>query len=144
MIYKKRGITIVETIVALLIIIMSIPIATILISKSQDSVVMRRSKYDIDSISYCIMEELKYNYTIDEIKSKSKNNTILLSYNENFLENIKTKELFSFPEGNDIRITLKNNISDKSLYLTVTIYNKVSGEYEKREFIKSGWMDYEL
>ena len=142
--YKKNGITIVETIVALLIIIMIIPIATVLINKSYEARALRRSKYNIDSVSYCIMEELKYNYTIDEIKAKSKNNAILLTYEENFLEDIRSKELFNFAEGSDIRIDIENTISTESLYITITIYNKLNEEYEQRTFIKSRWMENEV
>ena len=142
--YKKNGITIVETIVALLIIIMIIPIATVLINKSYEARALRKSKYNIDSVSYCIMEELKYNYTIDEIKAKSKNNAILLTYEENFLEDIRSKELFNFAEGSDIRIDIENTISTESLYITITIYNKLNEEYEQRTFIKSRWMENEV
>ncbi len=114
---KKSGITVIETIVALLIIMIVIPIATTLVSATNNSFAIRKSKNNINIISYCVIEELKYNYTIDEIKSELVEGKIALETGSDFLEKIRFKDLFTFNRGNNIEIRLGNKISEDSLYI---------------------------
>ena len=91
---------------------------------------------------YAVIQELKYNYTIEEILEKSKNYKINIKKNDEFLEKLIETKLFEMPLGEDIVITI-DNVKEDCLNMSVKIKDKIrSANYEVKEsFIKSRWMN---
>lgn len=141
---KKAGITIIETVVALMIVTCLIPIATSIIVNSIESFEIRNNEEELERVMFCIMEEIKYNYTIDELESRAIDKTIKLEYKDDFLKQLSTKELLSFPNGESIKILIGDKVSHDSINITIEIKDFNTNEYRKRTFIKSKWMEYEI
>ena len=141
---KKAGITIIETMVALMIVTGLIPIATSIAVNGIRSFEIRNNEEEIERVIFCVMEEIKYNYSIDELKNRAINDAIKLEYNDEFLKELVSEDLLDFPKGEDIRILIGDKVSDDSINITIEVKNFSTDEYRKRTFIKSKWMEYEV
>lgn len=129
---KKKGVTLVETVVSLMILMMVITIFVTLVRDYNININTRRIKERLSRISYCIMNELKYNYTKEEIMLQSSNNKIGLKNYDNILDDLKNRSLLELDRGSGVEISF-NNIND-SLKIKVSIYE--DGFIEEREFVK--------
>lgn len=129
---KKKGITLVETVVSLMILMMVITIFVTLVKDYNININTRRIKERLSRLSYCIMNELKYNYTKEEIMLQSSNNKIGLKNYDNILDDLKIRSLLELDRGSGVEISF-NNIND-SFKIKVSIYE--DGFIEEREFVK--------
>lgn len=130
---KNKGVTLIETIVSLMILMLVMTMFATLVKDYNLNIHERRVKERLSRLSYCIMNELKYNFTKENIMFQSNNNKIELKNYENILEDLKYKSLFGLDRGNGITV-LFNNKQDESLEIKITIYE--DGFIEEREFIK--------
>ena len=69
---KKKGNILLETIVAVNIILGVFLIVTSLINKNIESFFKRRKIEEANRIIYCVMQEVKYNLTLDELLNLTK------------------------------------------------------------------------
>ena len=130
---KKKGVTLVETVVSLMILMMVIPTFVKIVRDYNININTRRIKERLNRLSYCVMNELKYNCTKEEIRLQSSNNKIGLKNYENIFDDLKNRSLLSLDRGNGVEIFFNNNTND-SLKIKVTIYEE--GFIEEREFVK--------
>lgn len=130
---KKKGITLVETIVSLMILVTSIIIFGKIMRDYSININTRIIKERLNRLSYCITNELKYNCTKEEIRLQSSNNKIEFKNYDNILDDLKNRSLLELDRGNGIEIFFDNSTND-SLKIKVTIYQ--DGFIEEREFIK--------
>ena len=130
---KKKGVTLVETVVSLMILMMVITMFVKIVRDYNININTRRIKERLNRLSYCVMNELKYNCTKEEIRLQSSNNKIGLKNYENILDDFKNRSLLSLDRGNGVEIFFNNNTND-SLKIKVTIYEE--GFIEEREFVK--------
>lgn len=130
---KKKGVTLVETVVSLMILMMVITMFVKIVRDYNININTRRIKERLNRLSYCVMNELKYNCTKEEIRLQSSNNKIGLKNYENILDDLKNRSLLSLDRGNGVEIFFNNNTND-SLKIKVTIYEE--GFIEEREFVK--------
>ena len=126
---KKKGVTLVETVVSLMILMMVITMFVKIVRDYNININTRRIKERLNRLSYCVMNELKYNCTKEEIRLQSSNNKIGL---KNY-DDLKNRSLLSLDRGNGVEIFFNNNTND-SLKIKVTIYEE--GFIEEREFVK--------
>lgn len=138
--YKKSGSTLIEVIISIVIIILIITIGASISVKVNESFRLRLEEEELDRLTYCIMQEIKYNYTMEEVMAKLKDNYLGLKNSVDFLEELEYKALFNFEEGDDINIYL---VSEEIYYITVKVtVNKVYNEgLMERQFEKYWWTD---
>lgn len=138
--YKKSGTTLIEVIISIAIITSIITIGASISVKVNESFRLRSEEEELDRLTYCIMQEIKYNYTMEEVTAKLKDNYLGLKNSVDFLEELEYKALFNFEEGDDINIYL---VSEEIYYITVKVtVNKVYNEgLMERQFEKYWWTD---
>ena len=115
-----------------MILMMVITIFVTLVKDYNININTRRIKERLSRLSYCIMNELKYNYTKEEIMLQSSNNKIGLKNYDNILDDLKIRSLLELDRGSGVEISF-NNIND-SFKIKVSIYE--DGFIEEREFVK--------
>lgn len=140
---KKRGNTIIEIIVAVNIILMMFLIVAMLIASNRANYYKRGRLEDGSRIVYCIMQEIKYNMSIDEIMGEKEVEYISLKYDEEFLKNLTIKSLMSMESGSDIVISI-NKKSDNEEVLEVKIKFYIENDIDilEKSFLKYQWMEY--
>jgi hypothetical protein len=79
------------------------------------------------------MNELKYNYTKENILEQSNSNKIELKNYDDILEDLKYKDLLELDRDDGIIISF-NDGDNESLNIKISIYEE--GFIEEREFIK--------
>ena len=151
MIKKYKGSTIIEVLAALMILIIASTMAmtsSIAVSKSK----IRRESYEkLNRVAYCIMNEIKYNYTYDEINQKILEhnlgninmNYVSFKYTEDILDKLMVTKFFELDNGEEIKLEIiskenENNIVEMRLSINVSIGGEVISI--ERGFNKSWWM----
>ena len=92
-------------------------------------------------IIYCVMQEIKYNMTINELIGKENLISFSLKYNEKFLENLINTSIKDMEKGKEIVITI-NKINDESVNVNISYKLPFDNEIIDRNFIKYKWMEY--
>ena len=129
---KKKGVTLVETIVSLMILMVIITLFVTLVEDYTINLKARITKEKLSRLSYCIMNELKYNYTKEDILLLTDDNKIELKNYDEIMEDLKYKNLFQLDRGNGITILF--NDTNENLEIKVSIYE--DGFIEERDFVK--------
>lgn len=149
---KYRGIILIEVLVALMILLtvsMMAMTSTIAVNKSK----VKRAMYgNLERISYCIMNEIKYNYSIQEMKDKmlmdnigvDNKYSIGFKYTEDMLKKLTVAGFFDLEKGEDIKIEMSTNKNIEDV-VNITINIKMDADGEEvsieRAFNKSWWME---
>lgn len=138
---KKKGNTLVETIVSLSILLIGVTLITNLILNLKTSYEYRKLREKAARISYAIESEVKYNYTKDELNNIfSESNYIELKFNENILDNLLSQDLFSLEKGAGIVIKMLSSSQDGNEF--IILVKGIQGDIlSERKFYKSNWMD---
>lgn len=149
---KHNGSMLIEVLVALMILMIASMMAmTSAIAANKAKI--RREKYEeANRVAYCIMNEIKYNYTYEEVKHKMDNENlesvnnkyIGFQYTENILNELFAKQLFSLDRGNDIKIEVINEESNNKIMrmkIAISLSEGVGEVNVEREFNKSWWME---
>lgn len=130
---KRKGVTLIETIISLMILTVIIILFTTQVKDYSINLYTRITKEKLSRVSYCIMNELKYNYTKENILEQSNSNKIELKNYDDILEDLKYKDLLELDRGDGIIISF-NDGDNESLNIKISIYEE--GFIEEREFIK--------
>lgn len=140
---RRRGNTLIETIIAVNIILMMFLIVTMLIASNRANYYKRVKIEEGSRIVYCIMQEIKYNISIDEIMGEKEVEYISLKYDEEFLKILTIKSLMSMDLGNDICISInKKSDEEEALEVKIEFYLENDIDILEKSFIKYKWMDY--
>lgn len=138
--HKKRGTTLIEVIVSCAIIILLITIGASITVKVNESFKIRYEEEELNRLTYCIMQEIKYNYTMEEVVEKLKDNYLGLKNDKYFFVELQNKPLFNFEEGEDIKIYLLSKDSN-SITVKITVNKIHSDGLIERQFEKYWWND---
>lgn len=130
---KRKGVTLIETIISLMILTVIIILFTTQVKDYSINLYTRITKEKLSRVSYCIMNELKYNYTKENILEQSNSNKIELKNYDDILEDLKYKDLLELDRGDGIIISF-NDGDNESLNIKISINEE--GFIEEREFIK--------
>ncbi|NKF05321.1 type II secretion system protein [Clostridium gasigenes] len=149
---KHKGSMLIEVLVGLMILMIASMMAmTSAIAANKSKI--RRNKYEeANRVAYCIMNEIKYNYTYEEVESKMDNQNsagvnnkyIGFRYTDNILENLITTNIFQLERGNDIKIEVINDDSNNKIMkikIAISLSGGVGEVNVEREFNKSWWME---
>ena len=139
---KKKGSTLVETIVSLAILLLGIALISNLILSLKNSYSYRNFREEGNRITYAIESEIKYNYKKEELESIFLEVQVIeLNFEEDFLEKLLDKELFDFPRGKGIVIGMSSSSDNNIKEFTILIRDIKGVILSERKFYKNNWMD---
>jgi hypothetical protein len=139
---KKKGSTLVETIVSLAILLLGLALISNLILSLKNSHSYRKLREEASRITYAIESEIKYNYKKEELQSIFLDvEAIELNFEEDFLEELLAIDLFDFPRGHGIVIGISNSSDDNIKEFTILIKDIKGVILSERKFYKNNWMD---
>lgn len=139
---KKKGNILLETIVAVNIILGVFLIVTSLIDNNIESFFKRRKIEEANRIIYCVMQEVKYNLTLDELLNLTKEKEFKLKLYDNFLIDISNTNLELMPKGNEIVIKAVNTDDPDKIEIQLKLDLLSENETLYKNFNKYKWMDY--
>ena len=139
---KKKGNILLDTIVAVNIILAVFLIVTSLINKNIESFFKRRKIEEANRIIYCVMQEVKYNLTLDELLNLTKEKELKLKLYDNFLIDISNTNLELMPKGNEIVIKAVNTDDPDKIEIELKVDLLSENETLYKNFNKYKWMDY--
>lgn len=139
---KKRGSILIESIVGVSIILSMFLIVSLLISENIKSTFRREKIEEAHRIIYCIMQEVKYNYTLEEILSLTNKDNLKLKNYDDFLVDLSKIDLYKMPKGEDIIIKSTSTEDEEKLEVKIKFNLQNNDEILERSFFKYRWMDY--
>lgn len=139
---KKKGNILLETIVAVNIILGVFLIVTSLIDNNIESFFKRRKIEEANRIIYCVMQEVKYNLTLEELLNLTKEKELKLKLYDNFLIDISNTNLELMPKGNEIVIKAVNTDDPDKIEIQLKLDLLSENETLYKNFNKYKWMDY--
>ena len=139
---KKEGSIFIETIVGVNIILAMFLVVALLIGENIKSSFRREEIEESNRIIYCIMQEIKYNSTLEEIIDLTNKNSLELQNYDEFLFDLSDLDLEHMPKGNDIIITTTPTEDEDKIKVKIKINLLSKNESLERSFFKYRWMDY--
>lgn len=103
---------------------------------------MREKTEEAHRIIYCIMQEVKYNSTLEKILNLTNKENLKLKNYDNFLVDLSNTDLDKMPKGEDIIIKSKPSEDEEKLEINIKFKLTHNGEILERSFFKYRWMDY--
>lgn len=148
---KYKGSMLLEALVGLMILMIAstmVMTATIAANKSRFK---REISEKLNRVAHCIINEIKYNYSYEEIKDEMLKHSggvetlgfMEFKYSEDILNKLTTTNLFDLDKGSGIKIENNKEVTnEKIVEMKVTIKMEAgSGEvFVERIFNKSWWM----
>lgn len=139
---RKKGSTLVETIVSLAVLLLGVALISNLILNLKSSHGYRKLKEEANRITYAIESELKYNYKKEELENIFLEVQVIeLNFEEDFLEKLLDKELFDFPRGKGVVIGMSSSSDNNIKEFTILIRDIKGVILSERRFYKNNWMD---
>lgn len=139
---RKKGSTLVETIVSLGVLLIGVTLISNLILNLKSSHSYRKLKEEANRITYAIESEIKYNYKKEELEGVFLEAQVIeLNFEEDFLEKLLDKELFDFPRGKGIVIGMSSSSDNNIKEFTILIRDIKGVILSERKFYKNNWMD---
>lgn len=143
----KKGSTLLESIVALAILLIATTISLNIGIVAANSKKIRDKKNEANRVAYAIENEIKYNTTFENLNKSFKDNKISYIYSENTLEKLVNTSVLNLEVGDGIEIEKVKEIlaSEEQnrpvIELKVKIKDDDGGILSERKFIKSYWME---
>ena len=139
---RKNGSIFIETIVGVSIILSIFLIVSLLIGENTKSSFRREEIEKSNRIIYCIMQEIKYNMTLEEILYLTNTGDLKLENYDEFLLDLSSFDLESMPKGNEIIIKTIPTEDEDKIEVEIKLNLASKDESIERSFIKYKWMDY--
>lgn len=143
----KKGSTLVESIVALAILLIATTISLNIGIIGTNSKKIRDKKNVANRVAYAIENEIKYNTTFKNLTKSFKDNKISYIYSDNTLEELVNTSILDLEIGEGIEIEKVKEIltsEDENMpvmELKVKIKDDDGGILCERKFLKSYWME---
>ena len=139
---RKKGSIFIETIVGISIILSIFLIVSLLIGENIKSSFRREEMEESNRIIYCIMQEIKYNMTLEEILYLTNTNDLKLENYDEFLLDLSSLDLRSMPKGDEIIIKTIPTEDEDKIEVEIKLNLTSKDESLERSFVKYKWMDY--
>ncbi|MCR1949736.1 type II secretion system GspH family protein [Clostridium sp. DSM 100503] len=143
----KKGSTLVESIVALGILLIAATLAVEIGIVAAKSRKIRNIKNEADRVAYAIESEIKYNVTLEELNRAFNGGKLSYNYSKDILNKLITTPILEIERGNGITLEKLNNSiftgekASKAILLKIRVSDEEGGILCEREFIKSYWME---
>ncbi|SDO84963.1 type IV pilus modification PilV family protein [Clostridium gasigenes] len=149
---KHNGSMLIEVLIALMILMIASMMAMTSAIAANKSKIRRNKHEEANRVAYCIMNEIKYNYSYNQLNTEilrcntgaEKTNYIGFKYTDKILENLITTNIFQLERGNDIKIEVINDDSNNKIMkmkIAISLSGGVGEVNVEREFNKSWWME---
>ncbi|MBW6410929.1 hypothetical protein [Clostridium weizhouense] len=103
----------------------------------------RKLAEEVDRTIYNLINEVKYNSTMDEMKKLLLNKELGFKFNKNISKELLTKKLENLTKGNDIKISLiKENNYELEMQAVVLVESDNFIISKEKNFSKLWWMEY--
>ncbi|MBX9136015.1 MULTISPECIES: hypothetical protein [unclassified Clostridium] len=139
---KKKGSIFIETIVGVNIILSMFLIVALLIGENIKSSFRRKEIEEANRIIYCIMQEVKYNMTMEEILALTNTSDLKLEVYDDFIFDLSRCDLGAMPKGDEIIIKAISTEDPNKVDIKIEIILDTKDESLDRRFSKYRWMDY--
>ena len=139
---RKKGSILIETIVGVNIILSMFLVVALLIGENIKSSFRREEIEESNRIIYCIMQEIKYNITIEEILYLTNTGDLKLENYDEFLVDLSSYDLEAMPKGDEIVIKAIPTEDENKLKIEIKLNLTSKDESLERSFFKYRWMDY--
>lgn len=139
---KKKGSIFIETIVGVNIILSMFLIVSLLIGENIKSSFRRKEIEEANRIIYCIMQEVKYNMTMEEILALTNTSDLKLEVYDDFIFDLSRCDLGAMPKGDEIIIKAISTEDPNKVDIKIEIILDTKDESLDRRFSKYRWMDY--
>ena len=139
---RKKGSILIETIVGVNIILSMFLVVALLIGENIKSSFRREEIEESNRIIYCIMQEIKYNTTIEEILYLTNTGDLKLENYDEFLVDLSSYDLEAMPKGDEIVIKAIPTEDENKLKIEIKLNLTSKDESLERSFFKYRWMDY--
>ncbi|WP_294132569.1 hypothetical protein [uncultured Clostridium sp.] len=139
---KKKGSIFIETIVGVSIILLMFLVVALLIGENIKSSFRREEIEESNRIIYCIMQEIKYNTTLEEILCLTNTDNLELEIYDEFLVDLSDLDLGKMPKGHDIIIKAIPTEDENKIKVEIELNLISKDESLERSFFKYRWMDY--
>ena len=139
---KKKGSIFIETIVGVSIILLMFLVVALLIGENIKSSFRREEIEESNRIIYCIMQEIKYNTTLEEILCLTNTVNLELEIYDEFLVDLSDLDLGKMPKGHDIIIKAIPTEDENKIKVEIELNLISKDESLERSFFKYRWMDY--
>ncbi|MBP3915131.1 MULTISPECIES: hypothetical protein [unclassified Clostridium] len=139
---RKKGSIFIETIVGVNIILSMFLVVALLIGENIKSSFRREEIEESNRIIYCIMQEIKYNTTLEEILYLTNTGNLELENYDEFLVDLSSYDLEEMQKGNDIVIKATPTEDKNKIKIEIKLNLISKDESLERSFFKYRWMDY--
>ena len=139
---RKKGSILIETIVGVNIILSMFLVVALLIGENIKSSFRREEIEEANRIIYCIMQEIKYNTTIEEILYLTNTGDLKLENYDEFLVDLSSYDLEAMPKGDEIVIKAIPTEDENKVKIEIKLNLTSKDESLERSFFKYRWMDY--
>ena len=139
---RKNGSIFIETIVGVNIILSMFLVVALLIGENIKSSFRREEIEESNRIIYCIMQEIKYNTTLEEILYLTNTGNLELENYDEFLVDLSSYDLEEMQKGNDIVIKATPTEDKNKIKIEIKLNLISKDESLERSFFKYRWMDY--
>lgn len=137
---KKKAVTMLEAIVSIFIIFIMFSVVVKLVQHNNKILEKREEIEQGHRVVYCIMQEIKYNISFNDVKELYNNELLKYkNYNE-LLSDLRSSSLNYIDIGEDIIVDIEE--FNDSLNILISLYDDNSNLVVGREFLKYKWMDY--
>ena len=137
---KKKAVTMLEAIVSIFIIFIMFSVVVKLVQHNNKILEKREEIEQGHRVVYCIMQEIKYNISFNDVKELYNNELLKYkNYNE-LLSDLRSSSLNYIDIGEDIIVDIEE--FNDSLNILLSLYDDNSNLVVEREFLKYKWMDY--
>ena len=137
---KKKAVTMLEAIVSIFIIFIMFSVVVKLVQHNNKILEKREEIEQGHRVVYCIMQEIKYNISFNDVKELYNNELLKYkNYNE-LLSDLRSSSLNYIDIGEDIIVDIEE--FNDSLNILISLYDDNSNLVVEREFLKYKWIDY--
>ncbi|NFO14516.1 hypothetical protein FDB34_10025 [Clostridium botulinum] len=140
---KSKGSILIEGIAALFILSLMMMFSMNVYIHNNRVLKERILRENLNRAIYNIANELKYNTKMNELKDRLNEDSLKLSFNEEFFSELISKEILDLTQGDDIKISKIKEDEYKLEILITGFVNKDNIKVDIEEsFIKMWWMEY--
>lgn len=139
---KNKGIILIETICSVFMLNLLILFSISTCIQNGNVIKERIFKEELNRNIYNMINELKYNTKMSELKTLLQKQPLELDYNEEFYDEILEKNVLDLPKGKNIKISkVKDDDYEIEILIEGTFSKDNINTHVEESFIKMWWME---
>ena len=139
---KNKGIILIETICSVFMLNLLILFSISTCIQNGKAIKERIFKEELNRNIYNMINELKYNTKMSELKTALQKQPLEFDYNEEFYNQILEKNFLDLPKGKNIKISkVKDDDYEMEILIEGTFSKDNINTHVEESFIKMWWME---